>query len=133
LFFTCVRGIVGPLVEVFGTSPPSWSKLLLMLVSFDSFAICYLAMKAAEPMVQLASMATESQPDIMGGIEREEEMMLTLATELIKLFRRLRNIAISVAVSQFAQIIFTAMKLKDPDFVANCSKIVGTWLLAPWV
>ena len=132
LALTCVRGILGPLLEVFKTQPPNFSKLVLMLVSFDSFAISYLAVKASEPLEQLANLTTENRSDIMEGVEKEEEMMLNLATEFIRLFKRMRNIAISITVSQTAQLIYAACKLKDPNFVTNCSKIVGTWLLAPW-
>jgi hypothetical protein len=45
LFFSFVRGILGPIVEVFQTNPPSWGRLILMLSAFDSFAITYLALK----------------------------------------------------------------------------------------
>lgn len=129
---TCVRGIFAPLVEVFKTSPPSWSKLLLMLVSFDSIAVCYLTIKSAEPLEQLAAITTENRRDIMESIEKEEEMILKIAIEFIRLFKRLRNIAISITVSQTAQLIFTVLKLKDPNFVVNCLRVVQTWLQAPW-
>ncbi|XP_024379061.1 uncharacterized protein [Physcomitrium patens] len=129
---TCVRGVFSPLVEVFRTSPPTWSKLLLMLVSFDSVAICYLAIKSAEPLDQLGALATENRPDIMEGIEKEEEMVIKFATEFIRLFKRLRNIAISITVSQLAQLVFTVLRLKDPQFVHNCLRIVQTWMQTPW-
>jgi hypothetical protein len=129
---TCVRGIFAPLVEVFKTSPPTWSKLLLMLVSFDSIAICYLAIKSAEPLEQLATITTENRQDIMESVEKEEEMILKIAIEFIRLFKRLRNIAITITVSQTAQLIFTVLRMKDPDFVGNCLRVVQTWMQAPW-
>ncbi|KAG0615624.1 hypothetical protein M758_5G056900 [Ceratodon purpureus] len=129
---TCVRGILAPLVEVFKTTPPTWSKLLLMLVSIDSIAICYFTMKSVEPLEQLANLATENRPNIMEGVEKEEEMILHFAMEFIRLFKRLRNIAISITVSQMVQLIFTVLKLKDPDIIAKCSRIVRMCMLSPW-
>ena len=70
--------------------------------------------------------------DIMEGVEKEEEMILRIAMEFIQLFKRLRNIAMSITVSQMAQLMFTVLKLKDPDFLANCSRIVQMWMLLPW-
>lgn len=132
LVLTCVRGVFAPLVEVFKTSPPSWSKLLLMLVSLDSVAISYLTIKSAEPLEQLAALATENRQNIMEGVEKEEEMILKIAIEFIRLFKRLRNIAITLTVSQTAQLFLTVLKLKDPDFVGNVVKVVQTWMQSPW-
>ncbi|KAG0571633.1 hypothetical protein KC19_VG029200 [Ceratodon purpureus] len=132
LAITCVRGIFSPLVEVFRTTPPTWSKLLLMLVSFDSIAICYLAIKSAEPLEKLATITTENRRDIMESVEKEEEMILKIAVEFIRLFKRLRNIAVSITVSQTAQLIFTVLRMKDPNFVGNCLRVVQIWMQAPW-
>jgi hypothetical protein len=132
MVLTCVKGVLSPMVEVFKTTPPTWSKLLLMLVSLDSVTICYLTIKSVEPLEQLAALATENQPDIMEGVEKEEEMILHIAMEFIQLFKQLHNIAISITVSQMAQLMFTVLKLKDPDFLANCSRIVQMWMLSPW-
>ncbi|CAK9224495.1 unnamed protein product [Sphagnum troendelagicum] len=122
LLLTCVRGFVVPLVEMFKTTPPSWSKVVLMLVSLDSYAIYYLAVKASEPLVQLTHLAAKNETELM----EEEIMLLNLTTQLVKLFRRLRNIAISTAVTNCAQIVDSTLHLNDPTFVATCSKFAGT-------
>lgn len=65
----------------------------------------------------------------------EEIMLLNLTTQLVKLFRRLRNIAISTAVTNCAQIVDSTLQLNDPSFVATCSKFAGTIRLlacSPW-
>ncbi len=122
LLLTCVRGFLVPLVEIFKTTPPSWSKVVLMLVSLDSYAIYYLAVKASEPLVQLTDLAAKNEAELM----EEEIMLLNLTTQLVKLFRRLRNIAISTAVTNCAQIVDSTLQLNDPSFVATCSKFAGT-------
>ncbi|CAM6097123.1 unnamed protein product [Calypogeia fissa] len=132
MFFSCVRGILGPLVEVFQTNPPSWGRLILMLSAVDSFAITYLALKAAEPLEKLSMLASESEKDIMGSIEKEEEHMLALAVELVKLFKRLRNITVITAVAQFASLLHTLLQLNNPKFVAHATKIVSAWFHIPW-
>lgn len=62
MVLTCIKGVLSPMVEVFKTTPPTWSKLLLMLVLLDSVAICYLTIKSVEPLEQLVALATENQP-----------------------------------------------------------------------
>ncbi|OAE35075.1 hypothetical protein AXG93_763s1080 [Marchantia polymorpha subsp. ruderalis] len=125
--FSCVRGVVSPLVEVYKTSPPNWKNLLLMIGSFDSFAITYLALKASEPMFQLSVLATETDCDMMGSIKKEEEHLLALAVELVKLFRSLRNVTLFTALVQFVQVMHALIQLRDPTFSCNVSRIFGSW------
>lgn len=130
--FSCVRGVVSPLVEVYKTSPPNWKNLLLMIGSFDSFAITYLALKASEPMFQLSVLATETDCDMMGSIKKEEEHLLALAVELVKLFRSLRNVTLFTALVQFVQVMHALIQLRDPTFSCNVSRIFGSWFDCPW-
>jgi hypothetical protein len=137
LFFSCVKGVVAPIVEVFKTSPPRWGKLSSILAAFDGFAITYLALKATHPLLRMSSLATEceSADDIMGSIEKEEEHMLQLALDLVRLFRRLRNLALVTAVTQFAHIIHSMLQLKKsyPNLAFILIKFVKSWLSTPWV
>lgn len=137
LFFSCVKGIVTPLVEVFKTHPPSWGKLIMGLGAFDTFAITYLALKASKPLERLSTLATEceSTTNMMGSIEKEEEHMLALAVDLVRLFRRLRNLALCTAVTQFAHILHAILQLQKsyPNFAINLIKFVKSWLSTPWV
>ncbi|CAM6085576.1 unnamed protein product [Calypogeia fissa] len=137
LFFSCMKGVVTPLVEVFKTEPPSWGKLIMVLGAFDAFAITYLALKASQPLEKLSSLATEceNETNMMRSIEKEEEYMLALALDLVRLFRRLRNLALATAVTQFAHILHSMLQLKKsyPKFALHIIKVVNTWLSTPWV
>jgi hypothetical protein len=91
-----------------------------------------LQMQASEPLEQLSMLATESAQDIMGSIEKEEEHMLALAVELVKLFKRLRNIAVATAFAQFASLVHSFLQLNNPKLVTNAGKILSAWLGTPW-
>jgi hypothetical protein len=46
---------------MFKATPPSWSKVVLMFVSLDSYASYYLAVKASKPLVQLTDLAAKNE------------------------------------------------------------------------
>ncbi|KAL2649631.1 hypothetical protein R1flu_017759 [Riccia fluitans] len=126
---SCVRGVLAPLVRVYKTSPPNWKNLLYMIGTFDAFAVSYLAMRAAEPLYQLSALTTETDCDMIKSINKEEEHMLVLAIELVKLFRRMRNVALFIALTQLVQVI---IQIQDPAFRLNIANILRSWFECPW-
>ncbi|KAL3684183.1 hypothetical protein R1sor_002205 [Riccia sorocarpa] len=136
LVFSFIKGFVTPIVEVFRTDPPNWGKLILFLGAFDAFAISYLAIKAREPLDKLAALATEfsDEDQMMGSIEKEEELMLALALEFLGLFGRLRYLTLVTAVGQLAHIMVALLQMRGiqtklPEYFAN---FVASWLGTPW-
>ncbi|KAG6545660.1 hypothetical protein Mapa_012845 [Marchantia paleacea] len=136
LVFSFVKGFVTPLVEVFKTDPPSWGKLIMFIGAFDAFAVSYMAIKAREPLDKLSALATEcaDENDMMGSIEKEEELMLSLAMELVGLFGRLRYLTLCTAVAQLAHIIHALLQVRgiQSNLPIYFSNFVSSWFGTPW-
>ncbi|BBN18803.1 hypothetical protein Mp_8g05630 [Marchantia polymorpha subsp. ruderalis] len=136
MVFSFVKGFVTPLVEVFKTDPPSWGKLILFIGAFDAFAVSYMAIKAREPLDKLSALATEfaDETEMMGNIEKEEELMLSLAMELVGLFGRLRYLALCTAVAQLAHIIHALLQVRgiQSNLPLYFSNFVSSWFGTPW-
>eukprot|EP00850_Spirogloea_muscicola_P019728 SM000197S05471 [mRNA] locus=s197:95362:97066:- [translate_table: standard] len=134
-FFAAMRGVVGPFIEVFKSQPPDWSKLLMMLSAVDYIAIAYLAFQARKPMLDIVKLAIEPQEDALTALEKQEEIMIVMAGELVRLFKRMRNIALISAIAQVTQLAVSSLQGVDPDLaakVALASEIMKAWVLAPW-
>eukprot|EP00850_Spirogloea_muscicola_P014404 SM000103S09496 [mRNA] locus=s103:374208:375905:+ [translate_table: standard] len=137
--FAAMRGVVGPLIQVFRSQPPDWSKLFMMLSAVDYIAIAYLAYQARKPMLDIVQLAIEPQVRCSRRcskrLEKLEEIMIVMAGELVRLFKRMRNIALISAIAQVTQLAVSSLQGVDPDLaakVALASEIMKAWVLAPW-
>eukprot|EP00271_Cylindrocystis_brebissonii_P006915 TRINITY_DN19848_c2_g1_i1.p1 TRINITY_DN19848_c2_g1~~TRINITY_DN19848_c2_g1_i1.p1 ORF type:complete len:316 (+),score=71.29 TRINITY_DN19848_c2_g1_i1:239-1186(+) len=130
---TLVRGVAVPLAEVYKTTPPKWVKLLLAVTAIDSAAVALLALRARRPLQQMAGVLLESESDAMTALERQEEVMVGVATGLSGLVAKLRNVAILLAFSQLTQLLYTVWHLFDQETVSAALGVLKALLVGPWL